>query len=178
MKGPCGAPRRASNSARSAAPVGGGPEWVWRSSSRPPHSQCSRGSVSENTLPHAAHTWLVTARGHPARALAARTARGARALEVPRRGRHLDLGRALEQLAGAGLTQILAEGGGGLAAALLRAGLVDELHWFVAPSVLGGDARSAVAALGVRSLSDRVRFEISDMRRLGPDLYVHARLRS
>lgn len=126
----------------------------------------------------ATRTWLVTAHGHPARALAARTARGARAIEAPRRGRHVDLARALEQLAGAGLTQILVEGGGGLAAALLRAGLVDELHWFAAPSLLGGDARSAIAGLGIPKLSDRIRFEWMDMRRLGPDLYVHARLRS
>ncbi|HEU4427267.1 MAG TPA: dihydrofolate reductase family protein, partial [Myxococcota bacterium] len=59
----------------------------------------------------------------------------------------------------------------------LRAGLVDELHWFVAPSVLGGDARAAVAALGVAKLANRVHFEITDMRRLGSDLYVHALLR-
>jgi diaminohydroxyphosphoribosylaminopyrimidine deaminase/5-amino-6-(5-phosphoribosylamino)uracil reductase len=127
---------------------------------------------------HAARTWLLTAHGHPARALAARTAHGARALEAPRRGRHLDLAQALAQLAGAGLTQILVEGGGGLAAALLGAGLVDELHWFVAPSVLGGDARAAVAALGLARLAQRVRFEIADMRRLGSDLYVHALLDS
>ncbi len=126
----------------------------------------------------ATRTWLVTAAGHPARALAARTSRGARAIETPRRGRHVDLARALEQLAGAGLTQILVEGGGGLAAALLKAGLVDELHWFAAPSLLGGDARSAIAGLGVATLADRVRFEIADMRRLGSDLYVHALLRS
>ena len=127
---------------------------------------------------HATRTWLVTAPGHPARALAARTARGARVIEAPRRARHLDLTRALEQLAGAGLTQILVEGGGGLAAALLREELVDELHWFAAPSLLGGDARSAISALNVGKLADRVRFDLTDMRRLGPDLYVHARLRS
>jgi diaminohydroxyphosphoribosylaminopyrimidine deaminase/5-amino-6-(5-phosphoribosylamino)uracil reductase len=127
---------------------------------------------------HAGRTWLLTAHGHPARALAVRTAHGARALEVPRRGRHLDLRQALAQLAGAGLTQVLVEGGGGLAAALLRDGLVDELHWFVAPGVLGADARPAVGPLGVATLTQRARFEIADMRRLGPDLYVHAMLRA
>jgi diaminohydroxyphosphoribosylaminopyrimidine deaminase/5-amino-6-(5-phosphoribosylamino)uracil reductase len=122
----------------------------------------------------AMRTWLVTARGHPPRALASRTAHGARAIEAPRRGRHLDLAHVLAQLAGAGLTQILVEGGGGLAAALLRAGLVDELHWLIAPSVLGGDARPAVAALALAKLDQRARFEIADTRRLGADLYVHA----
>jgi diaminohydroxyphosphoribosylaminopyrimidine deaminase/5-amino-6-(5-phosphoribosylamino)uracil reductase len=61
---------------------------------------------------------------------------------------------------------------------LLRAGLVDELHWYLAPSVLGGDARSAIAGLGVARLADRLAFELADVRRLGPDLYVHARTQS
>jgi diaminohydroxyphosphoribosylaminopyrimidine deaminase/5-amino-6-(5-phosphoribosylamino)uracil reductase len=127
---------------------------------------------------HAARTWLLTARGHSGAALAARSARGARVLELLRRGAHLDLARAAERLAKEGLTQILVEGGGGLAAALLRAGLVDELHWYLAPSVLGGDARSAIAGLGVARLADRLAFELADVRRLGPDLYVHARTQS
>jgi diaminohydroxyphosphoribosylaminopyrimidine deaminase/5-amino-6-(5-phosphoribosylamino)uracil reductase len=127
---------------------------------------------------YADRTWLLTAHGHPARALSARTARGARALEAPKRGKHLDLERALAQLAGAGLTQLLVEGGGGLAAALLRARLVDELHWFVASSILGADGKPAVGALGLTKLADRAQFELRDMRRLGSDLYVHATTRS
>lgn len=126
---------------------------------------------------HAARSWLLTARGHAPRALAARSEHGARVLEVPRRGAHLDLARALALLGREGLTQILVEGGGGLAAALLRAGLVDELHWYAAPSLLGGDGRTAVAALGVRRLAERHAFELADVRRVGPDLYVHAQSR-
>jgi diaminohydroxyphosphoribosylaminopyrimidine deaminase/5-amino-6-(5-phosphoribosylamino)uracil reductase len=122
----------------------------------------------------AARTWLLTANGHSPRALAQRSERGARVLLAPRRGAHLDLPRALELLAREGLTQLLVEGGGGLAAALLRAGLVDELHWYCAPSLLGGDARAAVAALGVARLAERLAFELADVRRVGPDLYVHA----
>jgi diaminohydroxyphosphoribosylaminopyrimidine deaminase/5-amino-6-(5-phosphoribosylamino)uracil reductase len=122
----------------------------------------------------AARTWLLTRRGHARARLAARTARGARVLLVPARGGHLDLARAFEGLAREGLTHVLVEGGGGLAAALLRAGLVDELHWFLAPSLLGGDARPALGALGVRALGERVGFALREVRRFGPDLYVRA----
>ena len=44
-----------------------------------------------------------------------------------------------------------------LAAALLREGLVDELHWFVAPLLIGGDGRPALGALEVRSLAAGAR---------------------
>ena len=121
-------------------------------------------------------TWLLTRRGHAAEALARRTARGARVLELPRRALHLELGAALAALAREGLSEILVEGGGGLAAALLRAGLVDELHWFAAASLLGGDGRPALGPLGIARLAERVALEVREVRRLGEDLYVRARL--
>jgi diaminohydroxyphosphoribosylaminopyrimidine deaminase/5-amino-6-(5-phosphoribosylamino)uracil reductase len=123
----------------------------------------------------ATRTWLLTRHGHAARRLAERSAHGARALLLPARGGHLDLARALHALAREGLTHVFVEGGGGLAAALLRTGLVDELHWFAAPSLLGGDARPALAALGVERLSRRLALDVREVRRLGEDLYVRAR---
>jgi diaminohydroxyphosphoribosylaminopyrimidine deaminase/5-amino-6-(5-phosphoribosylamino)uracil reductase len=122
----------------------------------------------------AGRTWLLTRRGHPPVRLARRTAHGARALLLPARGGHLDLARGFAQLAREGLTHVLVEGGGGLAAALLRAGLVDEIHWFAAPSLLGAEARPALAELGVTRLAERVALDVREVRRLGQDLYVRA----
>lgn len=122
----------------------------------------------------AGRTWLLTRRGHPPVRLARRTARGARALLLPARGGHLDLKQSLARLAREGLTHVLVEGGGGLAAALLRAGLVDEIHWFAAPSLLGAEARPALAELGVTHLAERVRLDMKEVRRIGKDLYVRA----
>ncbi len=133
----------------------------------PTRARVFRDGAAENT-------WLLTGRGHGAVQLARRSAHGARVLTLPRRGGHVDLGRALARLAKEGLTEVLVEGGGGLAAALLRIDVVDELHWFVAPSLLGGDARAALAALGIRRLADRVALEVREVRRVGEDLYVRA----
>src|SRR5262249_62305226 len=47
--------------------------------------------------------------------------------------RRIDLADALRLLGERGLTRLLVEGGGRLAAALLRAGLVDRLGWVNAP---------------------------------------------
>ncbi len=69
-----------------------------------------------------------------------------------------DLHKVLAELGRRGLTRVLVEGGGHLAAALLRAGLVDRLVWFRASSVIGGDGRPAAAPLGVDRLIDAHRF--------------------
>ena len=81
----------------------------------------------------------------------------------------MDLTKGLEALAEAGLTRVFCEGGGGLAASLLRAGLVDELVVFTAGLGIGADGMSSLASLGVEALSDAPRFALEDVRSVGPD---------
>jgi diaminohydroxyphosphoribosylaminopyrimidine deaminase/5-amino-6-(5-phosphoribosylamino)uracil reductase len=97
-------------------------------------------------------------------------------LDVPVRGEHLDLRRALRRLAREGLTEVLVEGGGKLAGVLLQAGLVDEVHWFVAPRLLGGDARPALGALGLRTLARAPELSEARMRKIGRDVHWVGRL--
>jgi diaminohydroxyphosphoribosylaminopyrimidine deaminase/5-amino-6-(5-phosphoribosylamino)uracil reductase len=123
--------------------------------------------------PEAVRTWVLAAPRASATRRRRLEARGVRVLSTPRRGRHLDLPRALEGLAREGLTSLLVEGGGGLAAALFREGLVDEVHWFTAPTLIGGDGRAALAALSLARLSSRIRLERQSVKRLGEDLYLH-----
>lgn len=100
---------------------------------------------------------------------------GVRLLEVPLRGAKIDLRRGWRRLAREGLTEVLVEGGGVLAAALLRAGLVDELQWFLAPRLLGADARPAVGELLVGALAAAPLLEGLRVRRLGDDLHLVGR---
>jgi len=103
-------------------------------------------------------------------------ARGVRVVAVPGRPGALDLRRALARLAAEGLTEVLVEGGGRIAASLVRAGLVDELHWLLAPRLLGGDARPALGALGLAALARAPRLGDVRVRRLGDDWYLRGRL--
>lgn len=112
-----------------------------------------------------------------ARGVAARRATGARMLPVPARGPRLDLGRALRVLAKEGLTTVLVEGGGELAAALLREELVDEIHWFTAPLLLGAEGRAALGPMARKRLRDATRLAGAQVRRIGDDWHWHAVLR-
>jgi diaminohydroxyphosphoribosylaminopyrimidine deaminase/5-amino-6-(5-phosphoribosylamino)uracil reductase len=82
----------------------------------------------------------------------------------------IDLSDALTILGARGITRILCEGGGQLAGALMRAGLVDELVWISAGAALGAEARPALGALGIEVLADAPRFHLRETRTLGADV--------
>jgi len=77
---------------------------------------------------------------------------------------------ALGLLGERGLTRLLVEGGGRLAASLLRAGLVDRLVWLHAPLLLGGDGIPAVADLGLDRLAEAPAFERLTSETVGDDV--------
>ena len=79
----------------------------------------------------------------------------------------------LDLLAGREVRHALVEGGPTLAAAFLRAGLVDEVHAYVAPALLGA-GRAAVGHLGVTTIDDAVRLETVHVQPLGPDVLIVA----
>ena len=117
-----------------------------------------------------APSWILAApEADPARE-AGLVAAGARVIAVPRGEGGLDIAAALAALGAAGLTRVLVEGGGALAASLLRAGLVDRLAWFHAPGVIGGDGLAGVAALGLAGLDRMPRFVRLAVSAHGPDL--------
>ncbi len=93
-----------------------------------------------------------------------------RVIETPGAAVGIDLAKGLAALAEAGLTRILVEGGAKIAAALLRADLVDRIAWFHAPAVMGGDGLPAVQAFGIEHLAQMPRFGLRAMRQLGDDM--------
>jgi diaminohydroxyphosphoribosylaminopyrimidine deaminase / 5-amino-6-(5-phosphoribosylamino)uracil reductase len=82
----------------------------------------------------------------------------------------IDLAAALRLLGDRGLTRLLVEGGGQLAAALLREALVDRLVWLHAPLLLGGDAIPAVGPLGFGALAEAPGFERLSTETVGADV--------
>lgn len=84
---------------------------------------------------------------------------------------------ALQQLFAQGVRSLLIEGGPTVQAAFLRANLVDEILWFVAPKLLG-TGLAAVADLGIETLASAVTGQLSSVRQLDQDLMLSIDLRS
>lgn len=117
--------------------------------------------------------WILHAPGAPARAQAAWTATGARLLPCPAPDGRLDLTHALSALAADGVTRILAEGGGTIAAALITAGLVDELIHLGAGKLIGADGIPALGSLGLKTLGDAPNLRLLETRQIGQDTVSH-----
>jgi diaminohydroxyphosphoribosylaminopyrimidine deaminase/5-amino-6-(5-phosphoribosylamino)uracil reductase len=85
---------------------------------------------------------------------------------------HLDLHDVLRKLAEEGLTRILVESGGNLAAGLIGARVIDRIVHFVAPSLIGGDGKAMIAELGLNKLEDAPQFKRTSVREVGKDIAV------
>ena len=117
-----------------------------------------------------APSWFLTRDGtDPARRRAFADL-GATVIDVPGSSAGVDIEAALAALGAAGLTSVLVEGGGQLAAALMRADLIDRIAWFHAPAVMGGDGWPGVQAFGVDKLARMPRFRRDGVTPVGDDM--------
>ncbi len=85
-----------------------------------------------------------------------------RIFEAPGEALHLrtrDPRAALTELYASGRQHVWLEGGPTLAAAFLKAGLVDEIYAYVAPTFLGAGA-NAVGDLGITTIGDQLRWHL------------------
>lgn len=105
---------------------------------------------------------------------------GARVLDATAPTVHLrtrDPLAVLEALWHKDIRHVLIEGGPTIAAAFLRAGLVDEVVAYVAPAFLGAGL-SSVGDLGVATIDDIIRLDVRELTSVGSDLRLRATLRS
>lgn len=87
----------------------------------------------------------------------------------------VDLPALLEWLAShEAVNELLVETGATLAGAMINAALIDELHLFVAPTLLGGEARPLFALPGLTLMADQQRLKIHDIRAVGQDWRIIA----
>lgn len=113
--------------------------------------------------------WLLHGDRADAGRMAAWAAAGATLFAVPTGPGGLDPASVLEILGKQGITRVFCEGGGSLAAALICAGLVDELVGFTAGVALGAEGRPSLAAMGIGALAEAPRFALVETRTLGGD---------
>ncbi|MEH6688151.1 MAG: bifunctional diaminohydroxyphosphoribosylaminopyrimidine deaminase/5-amino-6-(5-phosphoribosylamino)uracil reductase RibD [Halopseudomonas sabulinigri] len=99
---------------------------------------------------------------------------GSELLALPGDDGKVDLVTVLRNLAERGCNEVLVEAGAGLSGAFWRAGLVDELIVYMAPRLLGSQARPLMQ-LPFESMSEAMDIAVTDMRAIGQDWRITAR---
>lgn len=89
----------------------------------------------------------------------------------------VDLDQLLRDLGERGCNDVLVEAGPALCGSLVASGLVDELVIYLAPHLMGDGARGMFSLPGLDRMDDRVQLQILDLRRVGDDFRIHARVR-
>jgi diaminohydroxyphosphoribosylaminopyrimidine deaminase/5-amino-6-(5-phosphoribosylamino)uracil reductase len=114
--------------------------------------------------------WLLCTSAAPLTRREALHKAGVEVIEVAAGGDgRVDVAVAAQALGQRGLTRVLVEGGGQIAAAFLKAGLIDRITSYRAGMVLGADGRSAVGELGFNRLDFAPRFRLVSSRTLQGD---------
>ena len=134
----------------------------------------SRLSISpEARVLEGGGTWLFTTSDDFGKAEQLRQA-GADVFVMPAVDGRVDLVALMGELARREINEVHVEAGAVLNGALLRAGLVDELLLYLAPSLLG-DARGLFDLPPIERLDDKFSLRFHEIEQIGPDLRILAR---
>lgn len=134
-----------------------------------------RTPVRAAMLGEAGKTLLVSAVNPDAATAAALAAEGAEVLHLPASGSGIDLVELLNELGRRECNDVLVEAGPTLAAAFVSAGLCDELVIYMAPALLGSNARPLMVLPQLASMADKISLRFVDVAQLGDDVRLTLR---
>jgi diaminohydroxyphosphoribosylaminopyrimidine deaminase/5-amino-6-(5-phosphoribosylamino)uracil reductase len=70
------------------------------------------------------------------------------------------------------INDVMVEAGAVLSGAFMQAGLVDELHCFVAPCLLGDDAKPLMVLPGLVSMAQKITLSFDSINSVGEDIHL------
>ena len=95
-------------------------------------------------------------------------------LPVQESGAKVSLPAVLQALAARGINDVMVEAGAGMAGALLGEQLVDEFVIYMAPHLMGDNARGLFVLPALTAMADRIEVKINDIRAVGDDWKITA----
>ena len=100
-------------------------------------------------------------------------AAGVTVLIIKENDGHVDLKDLMEEIGKMKIDSILLEGGGTLADAAFKAGIINKVQFYIAPEIIGGkEAMSPVGGSGIARLSDAAKLSDLSVRKVGSDICV------
>ncbi len=91
--------------------------------------------------------------------------------------RRISLAGLLKELALRKVTNLFVEGGGQVLGAFLDSRVIDEVHCFIAPTLIGGEeAPGPMGGLGFSQMNELPRLHAPEIRELDGDVYIRGRV--
>lgn len=104
--------------------------------------------------------------------------RGITLLAVKALDGRVDLAALMLEVGRSGIDSILLEGGATLNYSALMAGVVDKVHLYIAPKLIGGErAKTPIGGNGIRHLDQAIEIERRTMTVVGEDLLIKGYIR-
>jgi diaminohydroxyphosphoribosylaminopyrimidine deaminase/5-amino-6-(5-phosphoribosylamino)uracil reductase len=100
---------------------------------------------------------------------------GAEVVYLPTLEGCVDLIQVCRHLAEREVNEVLLEAGANLGGAMLRAGLIDEFIFYIAPVLMGDSARGLFHLPQLQRMADKIQLRIEDIRAVGEDWRIIAR---
>ena len=98
---------------------------------------------------------------------------GVEVMVCPEKDGHVDLCELMKRLGEKGIDSILLEGGGTLNESAMKAGIIQEVHAYIAPKMLGGSqAKTPVEGMGYDHPDRAARFCLLESRIVGEDILL------
>ncbi len=106
---------------------------------------------------------------------AALEAAGAEVLCLPNKeaSTKVDLDALLTELASREVNDVLVETGATTAGAFVQQGLVDEWVLYMAPTLMGSDARPVLLMPGIDTMKNKLSLTMKEVKHVGDDLCIH-----
>lgn len=101
---------------------------------------------------------------------------GAAVISLPSPQGGVDLTALLQHLGQREVNELLVEAGPILAGALMQSGVADDVVLYLAPRLLGDDAHGMFQMPGLTRLADSCELQVDDVRTLGGDVRIRARV--
>lgn len=102
---------------------------------------------------------------------------GAEVLRLPSASHGVDLVALMDHLASLQCNDVMIEAGSTLSGSALACGIVDELIVYLAPHLMGAEAKGMFKLPEINAMEERIELEIFDVRAVGPDWRISARVK-
>lgn len=97
---------------------------------------------------------------------------GAHIIKTASQNRRVDLADLMQRLGEMDIDSVLIEGGGEIHASALKSGIVNKVQMYIAPKIIGGDGKNAVASIGTMMANEAVMLENPVISRFDDDILI------